>query len=109
MILGSKKKLKYFRFTKSKPIKIRDKILFSLGYKPTKLKTELKYYNQTQSGSKIKNVSRGNSTILIKKNKRENEYFEKMHDMKSDISNTFKRAIRWKNLKWILENYKSII
>ena len=60
------------------------------------------------SGAKSKNISCGTSTIYLKKNEKKNIYLEQLLLMQPDSSYLLKKAIKWKNLKWLLEHKKGI-
>jgi len=68
--------------------------------------SQLKGFNQTKNGSKLKKVNNGTSCMLIKNSKSKNEYLEKMINLREDVPNIIRKAIRWKNLRWILVNRK---
>ena len=69
--------------------------------------TRLTNFNVTKFGSKIKNITHGASTILIMKNHiNDNDYLKKMYNLNKEVSHIMKKAIRWNNLKWILEHRK---
>jgi hypothetical protein len=71
-----------------------------------KMGSQLKGFNQTKNGSKLKKVNNGTSCMLIKNSKSKNEYLEKMINLREDVPNIIRKAIRWKNLRWILVNRK---
>ena len=70
---------------------------------------KLKNFNFVKTGGKLKNVSHGSNTILFKKIENKNFFVEKMNDLKKYIPESIKKAIRWKNLKWLIMNNKSKI
>ncbi len=71
-----------------------------------KMGSRLKGFNQTKNGSILKKINNGTNCILIKNPKNKNDYQEKMINLREDVPNILKKAIRWKNLRWILANRK---
>lgn len=64
--------------------------------------------SMNKEGNLYKHVHSGTSTILFKKNLQKDNLMHKLLDLKeNDSTITFKKSIRWKNLKWLLA-YKAI-
>lgn len=68
--------------------------------------SQLKGFNISKNNSKLKTISKGTCCILLKNPKQKNEYLEKIINIREDVPNILKKAIRWKNLRWILVNRK---
>jgi hypothetical protein len=91
--------------------KIPKKVKFSnISNSENQLKTLqfVEGYSIDKNGNYFKNVNQGSSTIFKRKTVSQDNIFKKLLIYKEDESTlSFKKSIKWKNLKWLL-NHKSI-
>lgn len=63
----------------------------------------------TKGGNQFKHVLCGSSTIYYNKNREKEHLFKKLLLNSGEFTTTFKRSIKWKNLRWIITRKGNLV